>query len=87
MRETEAGRPRAARKYLPAWRVAVWGLAGSPSRKFHRLEELWGCGEQSGAGAGAGLEHSLSGEEELPRCDVQERAESGRPTGWAAGCS
>lgn len=85
--ETVAG-PRAGRRYLPGWREEVWVLAGSPSRKFHRLgqrdcEEL----EQSGAGAGAGLGRSLSGEAERPRCDEQERAESGRPTGWAAGCS
>ena len=57
MRETEAG-PRAARKYRPVWRVEGWGLAGSPSTKFRKLEEQWDCGEQSGAGAGAGLERS-----------------------------
>ena len=57
MRETEEG-PRAARKYRPVLKVEGWGLAGSPSRKSRRLEDQWGCGEQSGAGAGAGLEHS-----------------------------
>ena len=78
MRETEAG-----------WKVEELALAESPSRKFHRLEEQQGCVEleQSGVEAGAGLEHSLSGEGGRPRCDEQERAESGHPTGWAAGCS
>ena len=78
MRETEA-----------EWRVEEWVQAGSPSRKFHRLEEQQGCVvlEQSGVEAGAGLEHSLSGEGGRPRCDEQEMAESGHPTGWAAGCS
>ena len=87
MRETEAG-PREARKCLPEWRGEGWDLAGSPSRKFRRSGEQPGCGEpeQSGAGAGAGRGRSLSGEE-VPRCDEQERAGSGRPTGWAAGCS
>jgi len=50
---------RAARRCLPGWRVEVWALAGSPSRKFRRWE-VRGCEdlEQSVAGAVAGLARS-----------------------------